>query len=304
MKRAGVLTVLLARVAAADTAPPIFAPPAPSKPTQTPGPSPTPTPTAPTTAAPTTPPSTTAAPTTPPPTTAPTKATDKTTTETPISDKPASDEEEGEPKLSLPTEADRQAWQKPGFRLGLGFAYGELHGLRGAPSGRLIGPLLRVGVRLDADWSILASFQYFGASRSGQLSALRFAGTLDPTWHVTPAFSVSLGLGFGGIVESGPARATDAEPAPDTIETSYTFPDASTPLSSCSGVGVAALARAEYAFVLGPRTELTLAAEAVGQWTGCVDDTGRVEPDTGQAIVRRQWWPHIGGTLSAGVTWR
>ena len=36
-------------------------------------------------------------------------------------------------------------------------------------------------------------------------------------------------------------------------------------------------------------------ARGLGQWTGCVDDTGRVEPDTGQAIVRRQWWPHVGG---------
>ncbi len=223
-----------------------------------------------------------------------------TTTQTPT----ITDEEEGEPKLSLPSEADRQAWQKPGFRLGLGFAYGELHGLRGAPSGRLIGPVLRAGLRLDADWSILASFQYMGASRSGGLSALRFSGTLDPTWHVTPALSVSLGLGFGGIVEDDPARSTDAAPLPDTIETSYTFPDASTPIASCSGVGVAALARTEYAIVLGPRTQLTIAAEAIGQWTGCVDDTGRVEPDTGQAIVRRQWWPHIGGTLSAGFSWR
>lgn len=223
-----------------------------------------------------------------------------TTTQTPT----ITDEEEGEPKLSLPSEADRQAWQKPGFRLGLGFAYGELHGLRGAPSGRLIGPVLRAGLRLDADWSILASFQYVGASRSGGLSALRFSGTLDPTWHVTPALSVSLGLGFGGIVEDDPARSTDAAPLPDTIETSYTFPDASTPIASCSGVGVAALARTEYAIVLGPRTQLTIAAEAIGQWTGCVDDTGRVEPDTGQAIVRRQWWPHIGGTLSAGFSWR
>jgi len=33
------------------------------------------------------------------------------------------DEEEGEPKLSLPTEADRLAWQRSGFRLGLGLAY-------------------------------------------------------------------------------------------------------------------------------------------------------------------------------------
>ena len=91
---------------------------------------------------------------------------------------------------------------------------------------------------------------------------------------------------------------------PSTIETSYTFPDARTPVASCSGVGVAGLARVEWAFVLGPRTQTSIALEAIGQWTGCVDDTNRIEPDTGTAIVRRQWWPHAGITLGWGIAWR
>ena len=239
---------------------------------------------------------TTTSPTTPPtPATAGTSTTDKPT---------ITDEEEGQPKLSLPTEADRLAWQRPGFRLGLGFGYGELHGLRGAPSGRLLGPTLRVGLRLDADWSLVASFQYASASRTNGLSGLRFGGTLDPTWHVTPSLSVALGLGFGGIVEGGGAREMDAAPFLDELESSYTFADTSSPIASCSGVGVAALARGEYALVLGPRAELTVAAELIGQWTGCVDDTGLVEPDTGQAIERHQWWPHVGGSLTVGFAWR
>ncbi|HZL16537.1 MAG TPA: hypothetical protein VFG23_02205, partial [Polyangia bacterium] len=36
---------------------------------------------------------------------------------------------EGEPKLSLATEADRDAWRRPGFRIGLGVSYGDLVGL-------------------------------------------------------------------------------------------------------------------------------------------------------------------------------
>lgn len=206
-------------------------------------------------------------------------------------------------RLSLPTEADRLAWLRPGFRLGLAFAYGELAGLGGAPSGRLIGGKLRVGLRLDDDWSLATSFEYTLASRAGGLSGLRFAGTLDPTWHVTPRVSVALGFGFGGIVEGSPGRM-DASPLPGELETSYTFPDARTPMRACSGVGVAGLARVEYAHVLSARASATVAIEAIGQWTGCVDDTGRVEPDTGQAIVRRQWWPHAGATLALGVTWR
>lgn len=216
---------------------------------------------------------------------------------------PAKPDDDPPPRLSLPTQADRAAWQNSGFRLGLGVVYGELIGLRGAPSGRLIGPTIRVGVRLDPQWSVLASFQYASASKSGGLSGLRFAGTLDPTWHVTPSLSVALGFGFGGIVEGRTGRP-DADPLPSTLDTSYTFPSARRPIASCSGVGVAGLARIEWAYVLGPRAQTGIALELLGQWTGCVDDTGRVEPDTGVAIVRRQWWPHTGGTLSWGITWR
>jgi len=212
-------------------------------------------------------------------------------------------DDDGEPRLSLPTQADRTAWQTSGFRLGLGLVYGRLVGLRGAPSGRLLGPTVRVGLRLDESWSLLASFQYAAASQSGGLSGLRFAGTLDPTWHITPSVSVAVGFGFGGIVEGRTGRM-DADPLPSTIDTSYTFPDARTPVASCSGVGVAGLARVEWAYVLGPRTQTSVSLEVVGQWTGCVDDTNRIEPDTGTAIVRRQWWPHTGATLGWGIAWR
>lgn len=212
-------------------------------------------------------------------------------------------DDDGEPRLSLPTQADRAAWRTSGFRLGLGLVYGRLVGLRGAPSGRLIGPTIRTGVRLDDSWSVVASFQYAAASKSGGLSGLRFAGTLDPTWHVTPSLALAVGFGFGGIVEGRTGRM-DADPLPSTIDTSYTFPDARTPIASCSGVGAAGLIRLEWSYVLGPRAQTGVSLELVGQWTGCVDDTNRVEPDTGTAIVRRQWWPHTGATLGWGITWR
>jgi hypothetical protein len=218
--------------------------------------------------------------------------------------KPASpDDAEGEPKLSLPTEADRDAWRRTGFRMGLGITYGDLVGLEGAPSGRLLGFLLRLGVRLDSDWSLVGSFQYDRASSAGGLSGLRFAGTLDPTWHLTNHLSLAVGLGFGGIVEGSTSRP-EITPLPGTLSTSYTFPSASPPLPSCSGVGLASLARAEWTIVLGPRSATNFALEAVGQWTGCVEDTGQVDNDTGLAIVRRQWWPHTGGTFQWGFTWR
>ena len=212
-------------------------------------------------------------------------------------------DDEGEPRLSLPTEADRDAWKRSGFRLGLGVVYGRITGLDGAPSGRLLGATIRVGLRLDPGWSILASFQYALASATGGLSGLRFAGTIDPTWHVTPHLSLAVGLGFGGIVEGSTSRP-EISPLPSTLGTSYTFPSPSPPLPSCVGMGVAGLARAEWSIALGPRAMTALGLEGIGQWTGCEDDTGLVEPDTGQSIVRRQWWPHLGVSGTWGIMWR
>jgi hypothetical protein len=215
----------------------------------------------------------------------------------------AAGDDDGEPRLSLPTEADRDAWARAGFRLSLGLAYGHMAGLEGAPSGRLLGPFVRVGVRLDADWSLLASFQWEGASQAGGLSGLRFAGTIDPTWHATRHLSLALGLGFGGIVEGFSGRPNPS-PLPWELDTSYTFPSPSPPLPSCQGVGATGLLRADWSWVMGPRSATSLGLEALGQWTGCEESTGRVDTDTGQAIVRRQWWPHAGVTGSWSLTWR
>jgi hypothetical protein len=208
-------------------------------------------------------------------------------------------------ETSLALEDAAHAWQRPGFRITLAMPYGEMLGLRGAPSGNLLGGAIRAGLRLDEDWSALVTFQYeLARTRDpAALGGFRFSGTIDPTWHVDDNLSLAVGLGFGGIIESDRDRP-DPEPTGNTLETSYTFPDARMPIASCTGVGVAALARAEWSYVLSARTAATVAFEAFGQWTGCVDEVGRVEPDTGAAIVRRQWWAHTGGTLSIGVTFR
>lgn len=208
---------------------------------------------------------------------------------------------DGPVSFSLPTESDREAWLKPGFRLQLGVGYGGLLGFDGAPSGHAVGPVVRAGLRLDARWSLLVSFQYLYAW--SDLVGLRYAGTIEPVWHVTENLRLALGVGFGGFVE-GRTERPDPEPEPSTLETSYTFVDASTPLSRCSGVGVTGSLRGEWMWVVGPRLSLGLAMQIDGQWTGCVDDTGRVEPDTAEPIVRRQWWPHLGLGLGLLTTWR
>jgi hypothetical protein len=219
---------------------------------------------------------------------------------------PAADDE-GPPRLSLPTESDRAAWKKPGFRFGLGMVYGRLFGIDGPPNAQLIGPTVRVGIRLDERWSLMGSFQYLYATGTGGFQGLRYAGTIEPTWHATQRLSLGMGIGFGGLVETTSSRPN---PYPKTLDASYTFPDARTPLPACRGVGVTGLLRAEWLFVLGPRASMGLALETYGQWTACVDEavnpdgTRSVEPDTATPIVRRQWWPHLGGSLAWVTLWR
>jgi hypothetical protein len=212
-------------------------------------------------------------------------------------------DDDGEVKLSLPTETERQAWLRPGFRLSLGFAYGELLGLRGAPSGRELGVGMHAGLRLDADWSLIASFQYARISSPNGISGLRFSGTLDPTWHVTRAFSLAIGVGFGGLI-NGRTNNADINPLPNTLDSSYTYGSSNPALNLCSGGGVVGVVRGQYAWVIGPRGEIYLEGQIIGNYIECVDPTGRTEPDTAQPIVRTQYWPMSGGTLSLGFTWR
>jgi hypothetical protein len=212
-------------------------------------------------------------------------------------------DEDPPPRLSLPTESDRALWKKPGFRFGMGLVYGWLFGIQGPPDGQLLGPTIRAGMRLDEAWSLLGALQYDFTLGSRGLSGVRFAGTVEPTWHATEHLALAVGLGFGGIVERATSRP-DPEPKSSTLDASYTFPDARTPLPSCSGVGVAGLLRAQWMIVLGPRTATGLALQLDGQWTGCVDRSRRVEPDTAAPIVRRQWWPHLGGSLTWEIQWR
>jgi hypothetical protein len=207
-------------------------------------------------------------------------------------------------KLSLPAEDAASAWRRPGLRLQVGAGYGELAGLDGAPSGRLIAAIVRIGMRLDADWSLLASFQYASASARGGLSGIRFSGTLDPVWHLTDRIELAVGIGFGGIVEGNTGRMDPNAAQRSSLNDSITYPSASPSLPSCSGVGVAGHLRASWMRPLGAISATGFALELGGQWTGCVDDTRRVEPDTAQPIVRRQWWPHVGGTLEWLVSWR
>ena len=138
----------------------------------------------------------------------------------------------------------------------------------------------------------------------GDLSGLRFAGTIDPTWHVTDHLDLAVGFGFGGLVEGTSGRPIPEADQRASLVASYTFPNASLPLSSCSGVGVAGLLRATYMWVLGPLSATGFALQTDGQWTACSERVGAIEPDTARPIVRRQWWADAGGSLTWVISWR
>lgn len=214
---------------------------------------------------------------------------------------PIKKEDDGEPKLSLPTESDRAAWTNSGFRMGLALMLGDFHGIRGVPNASFLGVGLHAGIRLDKDWSLMTTFAY--GRLAGGLSGLRAAGTVDPTWHVTRSLSLAVGFGFSALVNSR-TKLPDADPLPGTLDSTYTFPSSIHPMSLCSGNGVTALARATYSWVIGPRGSAFLEADAIGQYTECVDPTGNVDPDTAQPIVRIQFWAQDGFTINGGFEWR
>jgi hypothetical protein len=209
-------------------------------------------------------------------------------------------------KLSLPTEEDAAAWQTPGFRMQLGVGFGMLQGLAGTPGSKNIPILVRIGARLDRDWSLFGSFQFAvaGWRKNGDLSGLRFAGTIDPTWHITDHLDLAAGFGFGGLVEGSTGRSDPNAEQRASLVASYTFPSARTPMVTCSGLGVTGNLRATYMWVLGPLSATGFALQTDGQWTACVETVGRVEPDTAQSIVRRQWWANAGGSLTWVISWR
>lgn len=213
---------------------------------------------------------------------------------------------EPEPRASLATSTLAEDWAAAGFRLELGATYGGLMGLSGAPSGSGFGVVLRVGARLDRDWSLLASVRYasvIGDTGVGLLG-LRYMAMVEPVWHLTPTLELALGVGAAGIVEGGTGRAEVDGPGRDALVAPVTLPNASPPLPTCAGIGAAASLRASWRWRIGPLASTGLDLVADGQRTLCVDDTGRVEPDSATAIVRRQWWPHLGAALMWVVAWR
>ena len=205
-------------------------------------------------------------------------------------------------KSTLQLKSDSATWDTSGFRVQLNFCGGDLLEGAPAPPSALLGVEFLIGARLDADWSMMTSLRY--ASASGGISGLSFSGLLEPTYHLWRGLTLSVGVGVAGVVESAEVR-TDRNPEQTSIiVSSYTFPADAPLISSCTGFGGVTAARLGYWFTLSEITAIGVSARLDYQRIACEQSTDRVEPDTAEGIMRRQWWSQLGWSVSGGLSWR
>lgn len=219
------------------------------------------------------------------------------------SEKSLIDDDRYVPRLSLPTQADIDAWREPGFRVTLGWIQGRQKGMGPAPDLAPLGAALRPWLRVSPHWSLGATFSWQAAT--GSFEGLKWGATLEPTWHPWRGLALSLGVGYGGLLGMR-ASAWDDSPGNGPVEPSQpvsrTVPDDEV-LDKCSSGGWLALARVEYQFVVGPLFSTGPFGQVDVQRTGCemamADDV-----ETGKPIVWKQWWTHRGVNFGWWVTWR
>lgn len=207
-------------------------------------------------------------------------------------------------RLSLPTQADFDAWKEPGIRVSLGWIQGYQWGYGPAPNFAPLGATLRPWLRISPEWSLGATFSW--QATLGSLRGLQWSATLEPTWHPWRGLGVSLGLGYGGLMGFHARTPDDPFPvfpprSPDST-VSHTIADDERILN-CEAGAWRALGRVEYQFVIGPLFATGPFAQIDVQRTGCIEDFGE-EPETGKTIELRQWWTNAGFNLGWWATWR
>lgn len=226
---------------------------------------------------------------------------------------PDTDDDEDLPfKRSLAPVSDREAWEEPGFRFALGYSFELLGGLQGVPGGQVHRLVLRGGGRLDARWSLLATFDY--GFVTGSIEGARYAVTLEPTWHPIDHLALSIGAGAGGFFGITNHRWTGRDSSPqgwddfgdgtyyDMAAGPYTVPNAHLAMVSCDGNGLTVVARGAWSWVLDDLWAVGLELETRGYWVACEGPTTGYEYETSHG--KRQWWPLIGGSLGLVFEWR
>ncbi len=219
----------------------------------------------------------------------------------PVSQTTAATPEDDDPpiRLSLPTEEDIVSWQRPGFRMQLGYGQSRLSGRGPAYSLMTHTIVVRPEVRLDEYWSLAATFNY-GISTGG-FEGLRWSATLEPVLWVTRGFSVAVGLGYGGIIGNDPNSFED-DFGGSRFSRDRSQDEES---SSCDGSGLVGTGKAHYMFVVGPLFSTGPYGQLEAQWTDCRQSSfGRINLETGREIHDSQSWTHLGFTVGWLLAWR
>jgi hypothetical protein len=198
-------------------------------------------------------------------------------------------------RLSLPTEQDVEAWQRPGLRVALGYGQSVVGGWGPAPSFRGFAVMFRPSVRIDRWWGLGVAMLY-GSATGG----LRWSVTAEPTFYPWRQLALSVGLGYGGLSVSGsgpPGQPRGSEMVSRTLSDDERLRD-------CDGSAVSSLLRAEYLFVVGPLFATGPYLQGGAQWTRCHQTLTSDDPETGRPIVLTQWWRQASVTLGWWLTWR
>ena len=197
--------------------------------------------------------------------------------------------------------SNTQLWQSQGLRVDLAYVDAQVTGLNGSPSGLIQGIQIGIGARLDTTWSLAGSLRY-GVGREA-LSGLNFSGLLSSLFH-WHGLGLGLGIGAVGIDERPNARQESYLNLSNDIVSSYTLSQAEPPISRCSGfgplVGISLLYRLPISQVFG----LKFGAQIDRARIACQQDTYRLEPDTAQGIVIRQYWDRWSWSWYGALTWR
>ena len=197
--------------------------------------------------------------------------------------------------------SNTELWQGDGLRVDLAYVQAEVTGLNGSPNGLIQGIQIGIGTRLDPQWSLSGSLRY-GVGREG-LSGLNFSGLLSSIFH-WHGLGLGLGIGVVGIDERPNARQEAYPTLSSEIVSSYTLPQANPPISRCSGFGPLMGLNLLYRLPISQIFGLKLGIQIDRARIACEQDTDRVEPDTAQGIVIRQYWDHWSWSWYGALTWR
>ena len=204
---------------------------------------------------------------------------------------------------SVQLKSDSESWDLAGFRVSLTYVQGALDGQAQQPDFDTLGIEVGVGARLDQEWSLMTQFRYVGTFESDLPVGLRFSGLIMSSYH-WKGLTWGIGLGVGSIVEARNVRPDSNPNDVNNLVASYTYSETEAPLPQCTGFGPVGAVQMAYWYPWSEITSIGLGVRGDYQRVGCETPTRRVEPDTAKAIMRRQWWTHMGWSVFGGLSWR